>query len=569
MKQESSILQVLESVLHRVSAFIANKLKKRFYIYVAVLFSIAAILDATVFHLISTMNAKTFDLMIRHRIVKPMPDKEIIIVDIDESSLNAMAKEYGRWPWPRQVLGEFLENLEKHHPQAVVFDILFSDADVFNTDSDAYFNSAIKSTDNTFFPMLRLSEDNDRLSELMPWKVPGVTKIEDEPQQEKAVALILPHFSAALAGNRLGTHNIYPDKDGIARHYRIYRDDYGWKIPSLPLRIAQELKFPLPEEHDVLLNWRGKPFTYRYVSFSGVYADFLNEYRKRPQNEFTNKIVIIGSTAPSLFDIKATPMDRLYPGVEILATAIDNLKHNDYLRVPQSYIPYLLLALVIVWATALGFFLDVDLARFDRAFGLSQVILVAISYASINFTTTYIDLTGPVTIGLAYFSIARVYASATEKALETDVVISQCTGAYAGRGVLMLVQIMSGGTSADEGLLRRIRIELKRTGTLPKNVDYVKGKQKGVWNLLEGMIVISWTCPLRDEGQRAQITSDINSIAARLDPLVRRYTKNSDCRVSHIVHEGLLEGCETGETRAAWKLLLAEGMERLYREKSV
>ena len=62
-------------------------------------------------------------------------------------------------------------------------------------------------------------------------------------------------------------------------------------------------------------------------------------------------------------------MDRLHPGVEILATAIDNLKRNDYLRVPQSYIPYLLLALVIVWATALGFFLDVDLARFDRAFG--------------------------------------------------------------------------------------------------------------------------------------------------------------------------------------------------------
>jgi CHASE2 domain-containing sensor protein len=552
-----------------LSAFIANKLRNRFYICLAVLFSVAAILDATVFHLISTMNNETFDLRIRQRIVKPTADKEIIIVDIDEASLNAMAKDYGRWPWPRQVLGEFLENIEKQQPRAVVFDILFSDADVYNPDSDTYFNSAIEGTNNTFFPMLRLSEDNDRLSELMPWKVPGVTKIDDEPQQEKAVALILPHFQAALAGGRLGTHNIYPDKDGIARHYRIYRDDYGWKIPSLPFRIAQELKLPLPEEQDVLLNWRGKPFTYRFVSFSDVYADFLKESRKRPQDEFTGKIVIIGSTAPSLFDIKATPMDRLYPGVEILATAIDNLKHNDYLRVPQSYIPYLILALLIVWVTAMGFFLNFDLAKFDRGFGLSQVLLVTVSYASINFTTTYIDLTGPVTIGLAFFSIARVYAAATEKALDADVVISKCTGADARRGVLMLVQILSGGTSANEQLIRRIRTDLKRTGTLPKNVDYVKGEQKGVWNLLEGMMVISWTCPLNDEGQRARITADSKAITAKLVPLARKYTKNTDCSVSYVVHEGVLERCETDENRAAWKLLLAEGMERLYREKSV
>lgn len=569
MKQKNFIIQVIKSVVHRVSVFITNKLKNRFYIYIAILFSVAAILDATMFHLISTMNQKTFDIMIRQRIVKPMPDKDISIVDIDEASLNAMAREYGRWPWPRQVLGEFLESLEKQHPQAVVFDILFSDADVFNPDSDAYFDSAIEGTDNTFFPMLRLSEDNDRLSELMPWKVPGVNKIENEPQQEKAVALILPHFPAALAGGRLGTNNIYPDKDGTARHYRIYRNDYGWKIPSLPLRIAQDLKFPLPEEQDVLLNWRGKPFTYHFVSFSSVYEDFFKKDRKRPQNEFTGKIVIIGSTAPSLFDIKATPMDRLHPGVEILATAIDNLKHNDYLRVPQSYIPYLLLTLIIVWATAMGFFFDVDLTKFDRAFGLSQVLLVALSYASINFTTTYIDLTGPVTIALAYFSMARVYASATEKVLEADVVISQSTRADASRGVLALVQILSDGTPADEGLLRKIRKDLKRMGALPKNVDYVKGEQKGIWNLLEGMIVISWICPLHDEGQRSQITADIKSITANLDPLARRYAKNSNCSVSYVVHEGVLEGCETGENRAAWKLLLAEVMVRLYREKSV
>jgi len=77
------------------------------------------------------------------------------------------------------------------------------------------------------------------------------------------------------------------------------------------------LGYNLPDKQNVLLNWRGKPFTYHYVSFSDVMLDLSSKEKKRPQNEFTGKIVIIGSTAPSLFDLKATPMAKLYPGVEV------------------------------------------------------------------------------------------------------------------------------------------------------------------------------------------------------------------------------------------------------------
>ena len=77
---------------------------------------------------------------------------------------------------------------------------------------------------------------------------------------------------------------------------------------------------------------------FRTVSFSDVFHDMLSKNKRRPQDEFTDKIVLIGSTAPSLFDVKPTPMSRLHPGVEILATAIDNLKHGDYLRYPEGRI---------------------------------------------------------------------------------------------------------------------------------------------------------------------------------------------------------------------------------------
>jgi len=88
---------------------------------------VVAIADTAFLHFTANMKQGAFDMMVRYRLAVPKPDKDIVIVDINEASLAAMSKEYGRWPWPRQVLGEFVEQIEKQHPQAVVFDILFSD----------------------------------------------------------------------------------------------------------------------------------------------------------------------------------------------------------------------------------------------------------------------------------------------------------------------------------------------------------------------------------------------------------------------------------------------------------
>src|SRR3990172_6470764 len=142
------------------------------------------------------MRQAAFDTMVRYRIVAPKPDKDIVIVDINEASLAEMAKDYGRWPWPRQVMGEFLEQIEKQQPRAVVFDILFSDADVYNPDSDAYFDAAIAATNNTFFPMLRLDPESDALSEVKPAMIPGVERMSENALPDATVAVVLPHFPA-------------------------------------------------------------------------------------------------------------------------------------------------------------------------------------------------------------------------------------------------------------------------------------------------------------------------------------------------------------------------------------
>lgn len=538
--------------------FLARHWKNSFYLYLAALFTLFAVADTAFLHLTTDTRQAAFDAMVRYRLIVPKPDPDIVILDINEASLAAMAKDFGRWPWPRQVLGEFLEQIEKQHPKAVVFDILFSDADVYNPDSDAYFDTAVAATTNTFFPMLRLDSSSDALSEVKASMIPGAAPIAGEAKPDATLAVVLPHFQAALNGGRLGLHNIYPDADGTARQYLVYRNDYGWKLPSLPARVGRELGWPEPAAQRVLLNWRGKPFSYQYASFSDVFTDFSNETRKRAPDEFKDKIVIIGSTAPSLFDIKPTPLSLMHPGVEILATAVDNFKHGDFLRFPDARVLYLLLSLAMVWSTAWGFYSGAGRGKIDRLFGLSQFILIGVSYASINLSNTYINLSGPVTIGLAYFSIARLYASATSKALERSMVRTSFERGGDLQATLLLIRLEVTRNVLNDAALERIRYSLEKAGREPKSAEVLKGEQKGLWDLLARTFAVSWVVALENPEGAQRVADDVAAVLAALPPLLQNNLAYPEEEPSWFLHQGRITGGTTA--RAEWRVLFAEAL---------
>lgn len=557
------------AINHWLSVF-ARRFRNNFYLFLAALLTLLIVLDASVFHVGTNMRQKAFDFMVRHRVVIPPPDPQIVIIDINEASLAALSKDYGRWPWPRQVMGEFLEHIENQQPKAVVFDILFSDADVYNPDSDAYFDEVIAGTDNTFFPFLRL-EGQDHLSQITPDMIPGVVRLPtDQPDTAEKIphiAVVLPHFPAMLKPGRIGIHNIYPDRDGIVREYQLYRDDYGWRVPSLPLIVGQSAAMRVPNDQSLLLNWRGGPFTYQYASFSDVYLDMTAKTPQRPQDEFKDKIVIIGSTAPSLFDLKATAMAKTHPGVEILATAIDNVKNGDYLRFWRGTTPYLLMSLMLVWLTAIGFYRNMDRDRFNSIFSSSQIGLVAISYVGINLTNTYVDLTGPVTWAIGYFSIAKIYALATDRALQRWLAFGVEPGEEGLRSVLMPIQIAS-PEPLGEGTLKKIRAELMQMGEAPKSVEYLKGIQSGIWGLFSDLLVIRWTCPDESPQQADRIRQDANEVSRQLNAILQRAGVPGQVEAIHTLHEGVL----SGETALGpqWRALFAQAilkLEHLKQEK--
>jgi adenylate cyclase len=406
--------------------------------------ALAAVIGAAAVYAIASgatdgMKNKTYDLIMKSRFHYPAADPEIVLVDIDEASLAAMAKDYGRWPWPRSVMGELLEGLEAQKPKAVVFDIVFSDPDVFNPDGDKFFRDAIAATANSFFPMIRLNRNNDSLSQLKLRRLPGATKLDADASDDATIALILPYFFEVLNDHRLGTNNVYPDADGVVRAYDVYAEEYGWRVDSLPAGVAQALGVTLPDQDSILLNWRGIPPSYPRVSFHEIYSDLSKQKKTRPPDEFTGKIVIVGSTAPALFDIRTTPVAKAHPGMEILATAIDNLKNSDFLtELPPGV--YIVITLAAIALLTMAFMYNIDQRVVNLTFTFLQSGFLAVSYLTLNFSTVFVDLTAPFGFSLVYFTVARFnsmfsgfrrsghpfFSTALDEGNRCHVVLAQC-----------------------------------------------------------------------------------------------------------------------------------------------
>jgi adenylate cyclase len=559
----------LRLLLGQWLANVTRKLKNNFYLYLATLFTLLMLLDANTFGVGLNMRDKAFDFMVKHRVFQPAADKDIVIVDINEASLSAFANEYGRWPWPRQVLGEFVENINAQNPKAIVFDIVFSDADIYNADSDAYFNEVITGTDNTFFPILRLDASQDGLSKLKYAQIPGLTSA-PEANKDATVAAILPYFEGALKAGRLGTHNVYPDTDGIVREYRIFHDESGWRLPSLPLVLAQFTGAKNPENlpKDMLINWRGKPFSYTYVTFSDVFTDLASKDKKRPQDEFTNKIVIIGSTAPGLFDIKPTAMDKQFPGVEILATAIDNAKHGDYLKVWRGKTPYILLSLLLIWLTTAAFYFKVDRDKFNRIFTGGQIGLLVLSYVAINVSNTYLDLTAPILWAAALFGVAKIYALATDRALQRWLAFGVSSDATE-HGVLLMPVLVDSDEPLSDALLKKLKREIELASKSPNTVEILAGTQSGIWGLFGDMVVVSWMFADKNEAFSSAAKQDAAQIAQQLATLITHIGLPISTVTRYVLHEGRLASAQNDADSLAsqWRTIFAQAVIKLEHEK--
>ena len=299
---------------------------------------------------------RTFDYRQSIKIVhkQPVPNKDIVVVAVDDASLEFLWDKYGEWPIPRNVYANMVNYIEKDKPQAIVFDLLFIKPIRSEKVSDKYFTDTLNKYNNIYTGMTFDNVPSDvRLPENLPERLSA--NVEGSEHLDMYTFSNCRTILNELLNGRVnvGTTNVFRNSDGIIRKvppfvkykgdcypYLAFKagSDYitgenlkNYHITSNKILKLQDLKIPLNKEGEAILNWYGVSGTHTTYPLYKLIRDMENITGNDRMN-FKDKIVIIGTTAMALHDIKSVPIQQLYPGVEVHATFFNNMLDNSFIK---------------------------------------------------------------------------------------------------------------------------------------------------------------------------------------------------------------------------------------------
>ena len=352
-----------------------------------------------------TVVDKLSAILYDYRLQLTMPrtlDERIVIVDIDEKSL----KEEGRWPWSRDRLSLLMDKLfDKYGVLVVGFDVVFAEKDESSglrvlqkigqtelkdnapfqaalaqiqpqLEYDKLFANSIKNR-NVVLGYYMTNHKEANSSGVLPEPVFSADMFKGRPIEFTAwnsYGANLPELQQAAAG--AGHFNPLVDADGVVRRVPMVSEYNGAYYESLSLAMvrtlfghpellpgfaegktagygglewleldtaAGKLRIPVDAEVATLVPYRGGQESFRYISI----ADVLHE--RAAIDQLKDKIVLVGTTAPGLLDLRATPVAEVYPGVEIHANMISGILDQN-LKERPAY----MLGARVVWLLLLG-----------------------------------------------------------------------------------------------------------------------------------------------------------------------------------------------------------------------
>ena len=328
-------------------------------------------------------------------------DDSVVIVDIDEVSLTAE----GRWPWPRDKLARLVERLfEDYDIRIVGFDIVFAEPDESSGLKVLERLATEELQGNQDFTnrldVIRPQLDYDGIFAETIQKYPvvlgyyfgiGASKLDTprtgtlpEPLFDKSVFqgknvqfLTATGYGAnikSLQASALGAGHFtqQPDRDGVVRRVpMLVRLDDGY-YPSLSLEVARrtlerdvvpgfeaplfdtrgypglewlmlgDIGVPVDRFVKTLVPYRGGKGSFPYVSATQVLHGVADKAVLK------DRVVLIGTSAPGLLDLRATPMEEAYPGVEVHANLIAGILGGRLLQFPEYTIGAEVLMLLVV-----------------------------------------------------------------------------------------------------------------------------------------------------------------------------------------------------------------------------
>ena len=340
------------------------------------------------------LELKTYDLRTFLK-TKKYTSENVVIIDIDDYSI----KKLGRFrSWPRWYYASVTDYLTSEQAKLIGIDILFPEADnipsslidiyqqkkderikkelqnrgikansrevidivLKNISFDEELNYSITKSRRVILPLAIIKSSN---------VVEGDLKGTREFSQKfsRKVRNSIPYGSGLATPTKtliqgvkgIGVVNTDGDIDGIIRRlplfYRFRNDTYpsfsfvlflhALKLDKKKIKISPgqyvkvgQYTIPVDDEVRMLINFLGKPFSFRYVSFYDVFMKRIGK------GFFKGKIVLIGSSAVALSDLKPTPVSRNpMPGAEIHANGLYTMMNRCFLSYPSIPVTLLLI----------------------------------------------------------------------------------------------------------------------------------------------------------------------------------------------------------------------------------
>ncbi|MDI6792827.1 MAG: CHASE2 domain-containing protein [bacterium] len=348
----------------------------------------------------------TLDLRFRLR-GKTDPGKDIIIVGIDENSLQRL----GRWPWPRSYHSKLIDYLAESKAKVIGMDLCFAEPSL----QDKMLIDSASRAGNIIHPVFfAFKGDGEEIMVVRPF------------EQLSKSALSLGHIQGE------------PEVDGILRRLSLARSCQDETYLSFSLEVARNflgidlteleplqektfllgpLKIPVDRKANMVINYAGKSGTFKTFS----YADVLEE--KIPGSEFKDKIVLIGITSKGISDEVMTPFSTKgnpMSGVEVQANAVRTILNQDYIHRPNRWVNiFLMLFLSIIVGYSLQRLSNKQGIIFTLCLLLS---LILGSFILFKFNGIWLDIIAPPTILVSSFVFLNLFeVNSANKSLDNEI----------------------------------------------------------------------------------------------------------------------------------------------------
>ncbi len=395
-------------------------------------FAFLILKNANLSTFVDSIENRTFDLrqsiLINQGAKKASND--IVIAAIDDATYEYILDNYGEWPLSRDIYAKIVNYLEKQNPKAIVFDLMFVKSLKSQNKADEALINIFKKYNNVFTSM---NFDNQSKDLRTPPDLPEKLTLNIINNSNNDFSkLSFTNCRTILEGilnstSNVGIINVSRSDDGILRKMPLVVKYNGEFYPQLALKaglyflgekqdtyeITKDSEFKighrkiyLDDDGSVILNWYGPAGTYTYIPLYRLIKAVNGEPTELNFN-FSDKIVYFGTTAASLYDIKTVPAGKIYPGVEVQATFVNNIIDNNFIKkVNRGYTIVLSILLALLIASVV--------TRVNSAFNASlmsvsiYLIYLLVSYYAMKYENLWLEVVYPLIFSIVAFTCAYI-----------------------------------------------------------------------------------------------------------------------------------------------------------------